>query len=154
MLTGAVWLETTSPQVIAAVLAGKSLANITSQPIPNAANLNRSSFPAPDPRTSEDCLFLDVVVPTSIYQNRHNGDSGSHTGGKAFVPLTSVVWFRTETSAAPVLVNIFGGGFVIGDKNSMGNPAGLLARSNDKIIYVTFNYRLGLYVRYWPTLRS
>jgi carboxylesterase type B len=36
----------------------------------------------------------------------------------------------------------------------MGNPAGLLARSNDNIIYVTFNYRLGLYVRYWPLLGS
>ena len=47
---------------------------------------------------------------------------------------------------APVLVNIFGGGYVIGDKNAQGNPAGLLARSNDGIIYVTFNYRLGLYV--------
>lgn len=142
MLTGTVWLKTTSPQVITAVLTGKSLANITSQPIPNAANLNRSSFPAPDPRTSEDCLFLDVVVPTSIYQNRQ-----SSTGGKAFVIiLPPVISFRTKTSAAPVLVNIFGGGFVIGDKNSVGNPAGLLARSNDSIIYVTFNYRLGLYV--------
>lgn len=47
---------------------------------------------------------------------------------------------------APVFVNIFGGGYVIGDKNAQGNPAGLLARSNDGIIYVTFNYRLGLYV--------
>jgi hypothetical protein len=95
-MTGAVWLETTSPQVIAAVLADKSLANITSQLIPNAADLNRSSFPAPDPRTSEDCLFLDVVVPTSIYQNRHNGNSGSSTGGKTFAPITSVVSFRTK----------------------------------------------------------
>jgi carboxylesterase type B len=123
------------------VLAGKSLANITSQPIPNAANLNRSSFPAPDPRTSEDCLFLDVVVPTSIYQNRQ-----SSAGGKTFVRIPSVISFKTKTSVAPVLVNIFGGGYVIGDKNSMGNPAGLLARSNDGIIYITFNYRLGLYV--------
>jgi carboxylesterase type B len=143
LLTGIVWFETTSPQVITAVLTGKPLANITSQPIPNAANLNRSSFPAPDPRTSEDCLFLDVVVPKSIYQNRQ---SGSSTGGKTFVPIPSVVSFKTETSAAPVLVNVFGGGFVIGDKNSVGNPAGLLARSNDSIIHVTFNYRLGLYV--------
>jgi carboxylesterase type B len=146
LLTGTVWFETTSPQVIAAVLTGKSLANITSQPIPNAANLNRSGFPAPDPRTSEDCLFLDVVVPTSVYQNRQSSNSSSSTGGNTFVPIPSVVSFRTKTSAAPVLVNIFGGGFVIGDKNSVGNPAGLLARSNDSIIYVTFNYRLGLYV--------
>ena len=62
------------------------------------------------------------------------------------MPIPSAASFRTKTFAAPVLVNIFGGGYVLGDKNSMGNPAGLLARSNDSIIYVTFNYRLGLYV--------
>ncbi|KIM96619.1 hypothetical protein OIDMADRAFT_170366 [Oidiodendron maius Zn] len=119
------WLELTSPQVIEAVLTGQSLANITNQPIPDPSTLNRSSFPEPDPRTSEDCLFLDVVVPTSIYSNR----LANSFGGRG----------------APVFVNIFGGGYVIGDKNAQGNPAGLLARSNDGIIYVTFNYRLGLY---------
>ncbi|RFU79745.1 alpha beta-hydrolase [Trichoderma arundinaceum] len=50
-----------------------------------------------------------------------------------------------QASPSPVYVNIFGGGFVAGDKNSQGDPAGILASSDDDMIYVTFNYRLGLY---------
>ncbi|KAL7951249.1 Alpha/Beta hydrolase protein [Trichoderma barbatum] len=115
------WLDIMSPKVVGAVLSGQPLANISSQPLPNPSKLNKSSFPPPDPRTSEDCLFLDVIVPTRVYSNRRSNH------------------------LAPVYVNIFGGGFVLGDKNSHGNPAGILASSDDNIIYVTFNYRLGLY---------
>ena len=38
---------------------------------------------------------------------------------------------------------IFGGGYVGGDKAGSGNPSGLLARSNNGIIFVEINYRLG-----------
>jgi len=42
---------------------------------------------------TEDCLFLDVMVPTSIYNNR----------GKGY--------------GAPVLVWIYGGGYTVGSKD-------------------------------------
>ncbi|EHK19929.1 uncharacterized protein TRIVIDRAFT_193306 [Trichoderma virens Gv29-8] len=112
------WLEIKAPQVVTAVLSGRPLTNITSQPLPDPSTLHKLDFPSPDPRTSEDCLFLDVIVPTRVYSNRRSN------------------------SLVPVYVNIFGGGFVFGDKNSQGHPAGLLASSDDNIIYVTFNYRL------------
>ena len=46
-----------------------------------------------------------------------------------------------------MLVWIYGGGFATGDKSSItdGNPAGLIHRSNDSIIYVALNYRLGAF---------
>ena len=31
-----------------------------------------ASPPAVDPRTTEDCLFLDVIVPTAIFDNANN----------------------------------------------------------------------------------
>lgn len=87
-----------------------------------APRANASSpVPTPDPRESEDCLFLDVFVPEDILNNV----------GKGY--------------GAPVLVWIYGGGYTAGSKNN--NPAGLLAASgnstNGDIIYVSINYRLG-----------
>ncbi|KAK2613415.1 hypothetical protein N8I77_000332 [Diaporthe amygdali] len=73
---------------------------------------------------SEDCLFLDVVVPDSIWNQRCN-------------------------SSRPVIVWIHGGGFQIGAKwgGPMTNPLGLQDRSFDEdgegVIWVGFNYRLG-----------
>ena len=61
-----------------------------------------------DPRTTEDCLFLDVDVPKNIYDNAGNG------------------------KGAPVLVWIYGGGYTMGSKSDSGNPAGLLKRSGNK----------------------
>lgn len=50
---------------------------------------------------------------------------------------------------APVLVWIHGGGFTSGSKTSAGNPAGIISRSkienDDGIIFVSINYRLGLF---------
>lgn len=78
-------------------------------------------MPTPDPRESEDCLFLDVFVPEDVLNNAGKGNG------------------------APVLVWIYGGGYTLGDKNN--NPAGLLAASGDvsdgEVIYVAMNYRLG-----------
>lgn len=89
------------------------------------ANLTISGLSAPAPLTSEDCLFLDVIVPKSIYDSC----------GK---------------SAAPVVVWIYGGGYVSGSKFGAGNPATLISRSQENgdegVIYVALNYRLGLFV--------
>lgn len=77
-----------------------------------------------DPRTTEDCLFLDVMVPQNIWQNKGNGDG------------------------APVLVWIYGGGYVFGDKTEY-YPAGLIYRSEANnaggVIFVALNYRLGAF---------
>jgi hypothetical protein len=55
------------------------LINQTSQ----AGNLNLSSIPAPDPRTSEDCLFLDVLVPKSIFDSKATKDSKRNSDSDA-----------------------------------------------------------------------
>ena len=66
---------------------------------------------------SEDCLYLDVVVPTAIYSHR-------------------------KVQLAPVQVNIHGGGFFIGDKTTLSDPQGLLAASKNEVVYVSMNYRV------------
>jgi carboxylesterase type B len=74
-----------------------------------------------DPRTSEDCLFLDVQVPKSVWD--------------------------TNDASAPVLVWIYGGGYTGGEKTGGGsyNSAGLLARASEPFVTVTMNYRLGAF---------
>ncbi|KAI3398014.1 hypothetical protein diail_9991 [Diaporthe ilicicola] len=73
---------------------------------------------------SEDCLFLDVVVPDQV-------------------------WNQRCSSSRPVMVWIHGGGFQIGAKwgGPMTNPLGLQDRSFDEdgegVIWVGLNYRLG-----------
>ncbi|KAG8166539.1 hypothetical protein KVR01_002228 [Diaporthe batatas] len=73
---------------------------------------------------SEDCLFLDVVVPQSAWNQR------SH-------------------SLRPVMVWVHGGGFQIGAKwgGPLTNPLGLQDRSFDEdgegVVFVALNYRLG-----------
>lgn len=72
---------------------------------------------------SEDCLFLDVVVPDQIWNQRCN-------------------------SSRPVVVWIHGGGFQIGAKwgGPLTNPLGLQDRSFDEdgegVVWVGFNYRV------------
>ncbi|KAG0161660.1 hypothetical protein PDIDSM_1174 [Penicillium digitatum] len=83
-----------------------------------------------DPRTSEDCLFLDVVVPKKIFER------------------TKAKGAASRKNLAPVLVWIFGGGYVEGDKSNT-DPTGLIQRSRlgnkDGIVYVALNYRLGAF---------
>lgn len=78
-----------------------------------------------DPRTSEDCLFLDVLLPRRIWDTRHK-------------------------IRAPVLVWIHGGGFALGSKDFSGRGYGLVTRSQrfgtQGVILVSINYRLGLFV--------
>ncbi|KAE8350345.1 Alpha/Beta hydrolase protein [Aspergillus coremiiformis] len=97
------------------------------------ASLDISSYPVPlqqDPRISEDCLFLDVVVPQKVFDRAR---------GKSPVP---------KENLAPVIVYFYGGGYVVGDKSGV-NPSGLIQRSQQQgkygIIYVSLNYRLGAF---------
>ncbi|KAI5920537.1 Alpha/Beta hydrolase protein [Camillea tinctor] len=73
---------------------------------------------------TESCLVLDVRVPVDVLNAR-------------------------STAQAPVLVWIHGGGFTYGSKISDGDPAGIIARSQTDggagIIFVSINYRLGLF---------
>lgn len=90
---------------------------------------NISSYPyvpqKMDPRTTEDCLFLDVIVPKKIFDRAQN---------KTFV---------SRKMLAPVLVWIYGGGYVEGDKSSY-NSTGLIHESmgGDGILFVAMNYRV------------
>ena len=87
-----------------------------------------SALPQQDPRTSEDCLFLDVVAPQAIFQGASNSTN--------------------NTFGAPVLVWIYGGGYTAGEK-SEHSAAGLIkasqASSSKGIVFVSLNYRLGAF---------
>ena len=98
------------------------------------------TLPPQDPRTTEDCLFLDVVVPEQIFSNSSNSTNTTASGG------------------APVLVWIYGGGYTFGEKSAY-NAAGLIkasqAANSPGVVFVSFNYRLGAFG--WisgPTLQS
>ena len=101
-----------------------NLTSFTNVPAPGI-NTSATLLRQRDSRATEDCLFLDVLVPTGVYGNA----SVNATGG------------------VPVIVWIFGGGFYEGSAESQGNPAGLLTRSvadaAPGVVYVAINYRLG-----------
>jgi len=73
----------------------------------------------------EDCLFLDVYVP-----------------GKAL---------KNPSLKLPVLVYIFGGGYVFGSKDSLQpelpfyDGSGMIGQASGNMIFVAINYRLGAY---------
>ncbi len=82
--------------------------------------------PPQDPRVSEDCLFLNVIVPQKVFENAA----------------------RHRKPLAPVLVWIHGGGYTSGEK-TVGdgfNPARLIKTSQSfnstGLIYVAINYRV------------
>lgn len=82
--------------------------------------------PSQDPRVSEDCLFLDIIVPQKVFEQ-----AAPHRK-----PL------------APVLVWIHGGAYTLGEKTGSGdyNPAGLINTSQSSnsagLVYVAINYRV------------
>ncbi|KPI40373.1 Acetylcholinesterase [Cyphellophora attinorum] len=93
---------------------------------------NISQVPPVNPEESEDCLFLDVLVPTEAFSRRSSRR-------------------RTATveaaSGLPVLVWIDGGGFSAGYKHEM-NATGLMTRKSgagEDFIFVAMNYRVGLF---------
>jgi hypothetical protein len=45
-----------------------------------ATNLSLANIPKPDPRTSEDCLFLDVFTPKSVFDSRDKRNDDNHGG--------------------------------------------------------------------------
>jgi carboxylesterase type B len=69
-----------------------------------------------NPNTSEDCLFIDVYAPS----------------------------VATNTSKLPVYFFIQGGGFNF-NSNANYDGSGLIAASQNQIVVVTFNYRVGPY---------
>ncbi|THC91364.1 hypothetical protein EYZ11_009179 [Aspergillus tanneri] len=93
-----------------------------------------------DPRSSEDCLFLDVHVPKAVLLNR------SHT---LYRPRAH------QKGGAPVLVYLQDGAYVSGSKSDQ-NPAGLIAKSREDgspgIIYVGMNYRVRLPLMLPPSM--
>lgn len=117
--------ELIAAQFIPSYLAGLPF-NASSLGSSSSNSSSASKLPPLDPRTTEDCLFLDVVVPQAIFNKASNTTNNTH--------------------GAPVLVWIYGGGYTTGDKSGSGNPAGLIKASqvtgSDGVIYVSMNYRV------------
>jgi para-nitrobenzyl esterase len=78
------------------------------------------------PSSSEDCLFLNVYVPT----RSDNGKSG--TNSTAIQP---------EAPGSAVMVWIHGGAFTAGESDDF-DASGLASTGN--VVVVTINYRLGI----------
>ncbi|KAJ5733782.1 hypothetical protein N7493_002568 [Penicillium malachiteum] len=118
-----IWVQDIEPEFLLSVLEGTQFnqsANISSYPYMPTK---------PDPRTTEDCLFLDVIVPENVFNRSRSGR------------------ISLRKSLAPVLVWIDGGGFVQGDKTQL-DPSGLVNRSTvagDGVVFVSINYRLGAF---------
>ena len=120
-----------------------------------------SGYPAQDPRTTEDCLFLDVVVPKKIFANANASTTatGASVSQIADGQIQASINGSSNSSGAPVLVWIYGGGYTAGDKSAY-SAAGLIKASqangtSDGLIFVSLNYRLGAFG--WlagPTLQS
>jgi carboxylesterase type B len=93
--------------------------------------VTKEDLPPVDPRTSEDCLFLDVLLTQRVWKER-----------------------ARTTKRAPVLVWIHGGGYTLGWKDASGRGNGLVGRSEwhnqQGVILVSINYRLGLFVSVFP----
>lgn len=100
----------------------------TGEPVTEYRNYTVKDIPPVDPRTSEDCLFLNVLASSAVYGRRRN------------------------SSGAAVLVWIHGGGFTAGWKEEFGVGQDFIALSagnrDGGVIYVAINYRLGLFVSY------
>jgi carboxylesterase type B len=75
--------------------------------------------------TSEDCLYLDIFVPAKA--------------------------IKYPNLKLPVVVYIFGGGYLMGSKDPYQpslpfyDGSGMIDQSGGNIIFVSFNYRLGTY---------
>jgi acetyl esterase/lipase len=79
------------------------------------------SVPWTIPFQVEDCLFLNVVSPRKIFEER-------------------------KKKKHPVIIWIHGGGYVQGNKDAGYNPGGLIDRSKEDgsegIVFVSINYRV------------
>ncbi|KAK8132125.1 Carboxylesterase [Apiospora kogelbergensis] len=78
---------------------------------------------------SEDCLFHDVYVPKSLFNTR----------GELVDP-------GNANKQLPVIVWIYGGGYLVGSKDPLGpinTGRSLIAASGYKTVFIAGNYRLG-----------
>ncbi|PKS11434.1 hypothetical protein jhhlp_003197 [Lomentospora prolificans] len=95
-------------------------------PIGSAINQFLGGLPIPSfGQESEDCLYMDIFVPSKAIKN----------------PKTPL----------PVVVYIFGGGYILGSKDiyqpslPFYDGSGLISQSDNNMIFITFNYRLGAF---------
>ena len=112
--------------------------------VPTVNISSSMKFPGLDPRITEDCLFLDVVVPKKVFDG---AQSRNATSKKDLSPAL-VAQNKNGTSVqrlSPVLVWLYGGGYSSGDKSGV-SPAGLLGRDQqsgrDGFVFVAINYRV------------
>lgn len=68
------WSATAGP-FLALYLTGQNISNYTNPPHTTTVATNSSSLSI-DPSTSEDCLFLDVIVPQKIFNSTRNPKKG------------------------------------------------------------------------------
>lgn len=90
----------------------------------------------------EDCLFLDVSTPRTIFDNANKNGT--------LAPV--LVWihgmyFYVWAWSIENTNGVIGGGFTAGSKTYFGSARGLVNRSqkdgSDGVVYVALNYRLG-----------
>jgi acetylcholinesterase len=121
------WVETSAVEWLYPYLSSGVIPNASYAAELTAPNLNYTVPADRDPRENEDCLFLDVYVPRSTFQQHQQSGYGT-----------------------PVVVYIHGGGYVNGHKAET-DPTGLITRSKkhtadgDGVIFVAMNYRLGAF---------
>lgn len=91
-----------------------------------------------DPRISEDCLYLDVMVPQKIFDGAPNPTRSKNSSG------------------ASLFVWIYGGGYTSGSKEGVGNPAGLIKvagmANGEGVVYVAMNYCVSSRPTVWHQL--
>ncbi|TGO28650.1 hypothetical protein BPAE_0025g00590 [Botrytis paeoniae] len=100
------------------------------QAFPPPKNSNATIEPPPEDTQSEDCLFLDIYVPTWVLEEKSD-------------------------EQLPVIVYFYGGAYIFGGKNTTFNTpegpysaydgTGIRRTTNSGVIWVTGNYRLGAF---------
>ncbi|KAK0734150.1 Carboxylesterase family-domain-containing protein [Lasiosphaeria miniovina] len=135
-------LSAICPQAVPDWLCKKAATMYTGSGIPQVHQRNRLDCQYVmhqqmlDPRQTEDCLFLDVFVPRSVFEKEACN--------------------RTQAALAPVVVSLGATPFVFGSKNFINlnevSPAILTSQSShpdpcgtDFPISVSINYRLGMF---------